>query len=77
MEKTEKILTLKNGIEAQVMDSILNEKEIPHIIHSYHDSAYDGIYQTQSAWGYIEALPEYAKKILDIYREMEDNLKTE
>ena len=72
MEKTIPVLTLKNGIEAEMMKSILDEKGIPHIIRSYYDSAYDGIFQTQTAWGEIEALPEYAEKIRAIYNALED-----
>lgn len=73
MAKIKEILTLKNGIEAQIMREILDEKKIPCIIRSYYDSAYDGIFQTQSAWGYIEALPEYAEEILAIYKDLEES----
>ena len=65
-----KILTFKNEIEAMLLDEILTEKQIPHIIRSYHDSAYDGLWQTQSAWGHIEAPEEYREEICRIYSEM-------
>lgn len=35
-----KILILDNEIEAKLLDSILTERDIPHRIKSYHDSAY-------------------------------------
>jgi hypothetical protein len=70
MIKSVKILVLKNAIEANLLDGILNEKGIPHIIHSYHDSAYDGLWQTQSAWGHLEAPEKNKEEILDIYHEM-------
>ena len=70
MEKPIKILILKNAIEAHLIDEILNEKDIPHIIRSFHDSAYDGLWQTQSAWGSLEAPPEFKEEIIKIYEEM-------
>jgi hypothetical protein len=64
-----KILVFNNEFEAKLLDEILNEKEIPHIIRSYHDSAYDGLWQTQSCWGHIEAPEEYSVEIKQIYNE--------
>ncbi len=65
-----KILLLGNEIEAMLLDEILTDKQIPHFIRSYHDSAYDGLWQTQSGWGYIEAPEEYREEILRTYNEM-------
>jgi hypothetical protein len=72
MSKPVKILLFKNEIEAMLLDEILTEKQIPHLIRSYHDSAYDGLWQTQSGWGHIEAPQEYAEEILGIYNQMSD-----
>ncbi len=62
----------KNEIEAMLLDEILTEKEIPHIIRSYRDSAYDGLWQTKSGWGHIEAPVEYADEIHRIYNQMSE-----
>ena len=70
MDRNVKIVVLKNEIEANIIGSVLKEKNIPHIIMSYHDSAYDGIFQLQKGWGYIEAPPEYKDRILKIYRDI-------
>jgi hypothetical protein len=72
MDRPEKILLLKNEIEAMLLDEILNEKQIPHLIRSYHDSVYDGLWQTQSGWGHIEAPGEYAEEIISIYNHMSE-----
>jgi hypothetical protein len=76
MEKTVKILVLRNAVEASLIDEILSEKGIPHIIRSFHDSAYDGLWQTQSAWGRLDAPPEFKEKILKIYDEMSQSDNT-
>ena len=70
MSNVVKILMFQNEIEAMLLDEILTEKQIPHMIRSYHDSAYDGLWQTQSAWGHVESPEEYREEIVKIYNEM-------
>jgi hypothetical protein len=70
MDKTVKILILYNPIEANLLDGLLNERNIPHMIRSYHDSAYDGLWQIQSGWGQLDAPKEFKDEILKIYNEM-------
>jgi hypothetical protein len=70
MKKTIKILVLKNEIEAKLLDEILTEKGIPHMIRSYHDSVYDGLWQTSSCWGQLDALEKDREEILKVYQEM-------
>ena len=65
-EEYKKVATLENEIEARLLDSILNERDVPHLITSYHDTAYDGLYQTQKGWGYISAPGAYLEKIREI-----------
>lgn len=61
-----KVATLDHEIEAQLLESILNERDIPHRMRSYHDTAYDGLFQTQKGWGIVSA-PEACKgPILEI-----------
>jgi hypothetical protein len=67
MEKEyKKVTTLENEIEARLLDSVLNERNIPHLIISYYDTAYNGLYQTQKGWGYISAPEAYLKEIREI-----------
>lgn len=70
MGNSVKILVFKNEVEALLLDEILTDKEIPHLLRSYHDSAYDGLWQLNSGWGHIEAEEEYREEILNIYDEM-------
>jgi hypothetical protein len=70
MEKSEKILVFNNQIEASLLDEILTEKNIPHIIRTYHDSAYDGLWQNQSGWGHLEAPAGFREEILEIFKTM-------
>lgn len=66
MDKYARIATLENEIEAGLLDSILTERNIPHVIRSYHDIVYNGIYQTVRGWGYVGSLESYRQEIMDI-----------
>ena len=72
MSNQVKILMFKNEIEAMLLDEILTDKQIPHLIRSYHDSAYDGLWQLQTGWGHIEAPEEFADEILLTYNQMSE-----
>jgi hypothetical protein len=72
MNKPVRILVFRNEIEAMLLDEILNEKQIPHMIRSYHDSAYDGLWQSQSCWGFLEAPEEFSVEILSTYTQMSE-----
>lgn len=45
---------LSNQAEASLLHGILEEDGVPHMIHSFHDRAYDGLWQLQEGWGYVE-----------------------
>ncbi len=66
MEGFVKIAIIENEIEAGLLDSILNERGIRHVMRSYYDTAYDGIFQTQKGWGHVEAPLSYRDEILKI-----------
>ena len=70
MADTVRILIIKNQVEASLLDEILKERDIPHIIKSYHDLAYDGLWQTPTAWGQLDAPRQFKEEILKLYEEM-------
>jgi hypothetical protein len=70
MSNPVKIVALDNEFQAMLLDDILKERGIPHIMKSYHDSAYDGLWQTQSSWGHVDAPEEYRDEILEIFNNM-------
>jgi hypothetical protein len=70
MEDLERIVDLDNEVIATLMKSILKERDIPHILRTYHDSAYDGLWAYQQGWGFIEAPPEYKDEILQIFDDL-------
>jgi hypothetical protein len=70
MEDFAKIATLENDFEAQLLDSILTERDIPHLMRSYHDTAYDGLYQTQKGWGHVSAPLAFREEVLEILSDL-------
>jgi len=65
-----KVTVLDNEIEAQLLDSILEERDVPHLMVSYHDTAYDGLFQTQKGWGHVSAPTPFKQEILEILTEV-------
>ena len=70
MDKLEKIAVLDSEVQAELVDSVLSERDIPHLMRSYHDSAYDGIFQTHGGWGHIEAPQSFRDDILAVIEDI-------
>ena len=65
-----KILALSSEIEAFRIKEILDSNKIPHLIRSYYDSAYDGIFQNQYGWGVLEAEESDEARILELVKDL-------
>lgn len=46
-----RIAVLDNPMEADLLSQALEEEEIPFRVRSFHDTAYDGLFQAQRGWG--------------------------
>ena len=75
MENYIKAVILDNEIEASLLESILQERDIPHLMRSYHDTAYDGLYQTQKGWGVVNAPESYREEIKEILSDLRKEAK--
>jgi hypothetical protein len=70
MESYIKTAIIDNEIEALWLGAVLAERQIPHQMTSYHDTAYDGLFQTQKGWGHVSAPPAYRDMILEIISDL-------
>ena len=70
MEKLEKIVVLDDEVQAELVDSLLSDAGIPHIMRTYHDAALDGLFQGAKGWGHVEAPAEYRNQILAIITDL-------
>jgi len=59
-----KIAVLDGMVETQLLESMLKEQDIPHLIKTYHDSAYDGLFQGPRGWGHVEAPADREEEVL-------------
>ena len=61
----------ENAAEANVIKMILEDNGISAEIKSFHDTAYDGLFQSQLGWGVIRVLEEdfpEAQKIVEDWK---------
>jgi type III secretory pathway lipoprotein EscJ len=58
-----------NEAEANVIKSVLEEQGIYAEIRSFHDTAYDGLFQSQYGWGLIRVSESDFAKAQRIVRE--------
>ncbi|MBU0734891.1 MAG: hypothetical protein KKG10_12150 [Proteobacteria bacterium] len=70
MEGYRKAVILENEFEAQLVASVLAERGIPHLLRSYHDTAFDGLFQTQKGWGHVSSPEEYHQEIKEILADL-------
>lgn len=68
---TVKAGNIRNEVEAGLVDAVLTERGIPHIMRSYYDSAYDGMFQTmKGTWGFVLAPQENVDEIRLLLEEL-------
>ncbi len=70
MDKLEKIAILDSEVQAELVDNVLSDRGIPHLMRSYHDSALDGLYQARSGWGHVEAPESFREEILAVLEDI-------
>jgi len=70
MEEFIKILDLNNEFEAERMEEILGEKNIPFGIIPVSDSVFGSIEMLENGFGYLEAPAVFKDQILAIYSEI-------
>ncbi|MEW5737082.1 MAG: hypothetical protein AB1921_19710 [Thermodesulfobacteriota bacterium] len=60
------IAVLDSEVEARLISAILLEEGIPHLLLSYRDTAYDGIFMLQKGWGVLRGPESEKQKVEDI-----------
>jgi len=65
-----KAAIIENIIESQILGAVLSERGIPHRIRSYHDTAYDGLFQMQKGWGEVRSPAACKDEVVEILRDI-------
>ncbi len=63
MRELEKIATLENEFETQLLEEVLKERGIDAFFKHYHDMAYDGLYTNTLGWAGVYGVREDAAAI--------------
>ena len=75
MEEMKDVAVLENEIEAGLLESILEARGIPHMMASYYDAAYDGLFQVQKGWGCVRAAEADLAQVLAILDEIRERAR--
>ncbi len=64
------VTLLENELEAGLVEATLVELGLPFRLRSYHDSAYDGVYQTQRGWGQLLAPESECERVRQVVEDL-------
>jgi hypothetical protein len=70
MDKLEKIAVLDSEVQAELVDSVLSERGIPHLMQTYDASVLPWMAYTKPGWGHIEAPGDSREEILAVIEEL-------
>ncbi len=71
-EPWERMAVLDHEVEAERLDLELTRQDIPHVMISYCDSAFDGLFQAAHGWGHLEAPSQHKEAILSLLRDIRE-----
>ena len=66
-------VAIDTEMEANILEMVLKDHDIPYVFVSYHDTAYNGIFQLQHGWGHVEVPLEYVEQVQDLYEEVKNS----
>ena len=64
---------LSDDVEVSAIEALLHEEQIPYALRSYHDSALNGMYQTQQGWGELFVPEEHATHVRRLLAELRNS----
>ncbi len=69
-EEFVKVALIETQFQAEIIDGVLEERGIPHIVRSFHSSAFDGLFQMTKGWGQVDAPARHKDEILVIMEDL-------
>jgi hypothetical protein len=66
-----------NRFEGDRVSQVLNEAEIPFLIKSFLDTAYDGLYVPQNGWGAVMVPEEFEDEAKRVISEVKRSFREE
>ena len=68
----EKLATLENQFQADLLIEALRKEAIPFLLREYKDSAYDGLFVSQKGWGTVLVDPSRLEEAEGVLRDLFD-----
>ncbi len=68
-EKYENVLVLANLVEANLMESLLKDEDIPFYVREWKDINFDGVWTDQKGYGWLMGRKADEERIRRIYTE--------
>jgi hypothetical protein len=59
---------LRNAVEANLLEALLEQAGIPHYIKAYRDPGFDGSWSFVDAWGHVECSADDEETVRRILR---------
>ena len=69
-DRTIRIARIESEVQAQLLDDLLTQRGVPHLIRSYHDAALNGMFQSTLGWGHVEAPAAHRDAVLEAIRDL-------
>ena len=69
----DRVATIESEVEAERLDLDLNNRDIPHVVVSHSDAAFDGLFQATRGWGHVEAPAEHREAILTVLKDLRES----
>jgi hypothetical protein len=74
----EEPIFLRNAVEANLLQALLEQEGIPHYVKPYRDPGRDGVWTFNTAWGQVECAAEHRERVKQLLeglrqREQEGN----
>jgi hypothetical protein len=64
------IILVQDETEANLLETILKEEDIPFFLKEYKDPPFQGIHTYMDSWGHVDAPKEYRQRIKSILEGM-------
>jgi hypothetical protein len=61
---------LENEVEADLLDKCLDERDVPHAMITYRDTAFNGLFQATRGWGHVEAPEASRQAVFEILKDL-------
>jgi hypothetical protein len=72
-----KVGIIENRFEGDRVSQALNEANIPFLIKSFLDTAYNGLYLPQKGWGVVRVPEEFREEAKKVISEVKRSFKEE